>query len=540
MHHSRQKPSGTVAAPVQAVLEAATRYASQPFLIDPGGAGSWTYDEFHRMAWRLALGLRARGFVPGDRLAILMGNSARYAALYFACLYAGVVAVPLNTQLSRREIATLLACSGARELLCTPETRAMAEASAVPEEVRVVCFMARAANASGPSSAATGPSWSLEDCPEPGAEGWRPLEGVTGDGLFTITFTSGTTSLPKGVPHRANSLLKSALLFNEAMGFGPDHRFYHVLPMAYMAGFLNTLLCPFLAGGSLVLGGTFDARRALDFWSVPASCGVNTLWLVPTMLTSLMRVDRDPVGRDYCRTKVQTVCVGTAPLERKLKRDFEAKYGVELLESYGLSETLFVALNRPAVERRDGSVGRVLPGVEVKVSGEDGQPVPPGVDGELHVRTPTHMVGYLDPATRQPAAVATAAWFPSGDVGHLDEDGYLFITGRKKDLIIRGGLNISPRAVEDVLHEHPAVDRAAVVGVPDAFYGEEVVAFLRLKAGHPLSDVRADLLRFCREQLNAMSVPSRVYEVEDFPSSSTGKIRKNELRDLALRSRDPT
>jgi long-chain acyl-CoA synthetase len=351
------------------------------------------------------------------------------------------------------------------------------------------------------------------------------LDSISENDLFAITFTSGTTGLPKGVPHRVGSLFSAAALFNGALEFGPQHRFYHVLAMSYMAGFLNTLLCPFLAGSSIVVSRPFDARLALEFWKAPMQYGVNTLWLVPTILSSLLRADRSVAGAEYCRQSVKIACCGTAPLPARLKREFETKFGVELLESYGLSETLFVSTNCLKARRHPGSTGPVLPRVTVRI----------GDDGEVFIRTPTMMSGYLDYKTLQPDAAAVPEWFPSGDLGNLDAEGNLYITGRKKDLIIRGGINISPRHVEEILMEHEAVAEAAVVGLPHEFYGEEVAAILRLKPGQTLDAARPSLEAYAKAKLRPAAVPSKWFSMDDFPRSSTGKVQKQQLREAFIR-----
>jgi long-chain acyl-CoA synthetase len=246
---------------------------------------------------------------------------------------------------------------------------------------------------------------------------------------------------------------------------------------------------------------------------------------VPTILSTLLRVDRNSHGGEYCRQQVRLACCGTAPLPPKLKFEFETKYGVELLESYGLSETLFVSTNSFKAPRHPGSTGAVLPTVIVRI----------GDDGEVLIRTPTMMSGYLDFKTLQPDPATVSEWFPSGDLGTLDTEGNLYITGRKKDLIIRGGLNISPRHVEEVLMEHMAVAEAAVVGLPHEFYGEEVAAALRLNPGQSLDVVRPSLEAHAKANLSLAAVPSKWFELDDFPRNATGKVQKNQLRELLIR-----
>jgi acyl-CoA synthetase (AMP-forming)/AMP-acid ligase II len=227
---------------------------------------------------------------------------------------------------------------------------------------------------------------------------------------------------------------------------------------------------------------------------------------------------------------VSRVCIGTAPLPLSLKKAFEAKYGVELFESYGLSELLFVTATSPFAARDEGSVGTALPGVAIEIRDEQGTPLA-GAEGEIHVKTPFLTPGYIDYDSGRPETIPADSWFPTGDVGRLGADGQLFVTSRKKDLIIRGGVNVSPRAVEDVLLEHPAIEEAVAIGVPDEFYGETIVAVLILKAGRTLAAEEESLERLCRDRLSAAARPSRFMTVDGFPRSTAGKIQKNRVRD---------
>jgi len=234
---------------------------------------------------------------------------------------------------------------------------------------------------------------------------------------------------------------------------------------------------------------------------------------------------------------VKAIFVGTAPLPMKLKRDFEDKFGKSLLESYGLSETLIVTANTWNSEYKPGSVGLPLPGIGLRIADESGNEMPPGADGDIWIRSASVTPGYLDDNSLPDVARQPGGWFPSGDIGHIGPDGYLFITGRKKDLIIRGGINLSPRAIEEVLAEHEAVDDVAVVGVPDEFYGEEIVAVVKLKDGYALAAIRTELLDLCKSRLSPGAVPGAFVDIREFPLSSTGKIQKGKLREMVCTGR---
>jgi acyl-CoA synthetase (AMP-forming)/AMP-acid ligase II len=514
------------------VLDIVGSYADRPFLIDSVNERVFSFRQFDQLARSLAIKLHQQDIQKGDRVAILLNNCAEFAVLYFACLYLGAVAVPINLQFHKRDIEFILGHCGAKMVIYSPSTKGLVTPALLEQDgLRSLCLLPGAERDEKHGEPNT---WSIDDTPAENVDQWQPFRDVTPDDIFTITFTSGTTSLPKGVSHRIGSLLQNAVIFNEELGLGPENCFSHVLPMTYMAGFLNTLLCPFLAGASVVLSRPFDARLVLEFWNTPIKYGVNTLWLVPAILSALMFIDRNPAGLAYCREHVKTVCVGTAPLPLKLKRDFEDKYGVELFESYGLSETLFVTTNSKKTEYLPGSVGQPLPGITLKIVGESAPEVPHGEEGEIWIRTPFVTAGYLNYQTLQLDSSDLGEWFPSGDIGYLTPSGHLFITGRKKDIIIRGGVNISPRGAEDVLLGHESVAQVAVVGVPHELYGEEVVAVVRLKAGYALDDVRPALEGLCQDNLSAASVPTKFFQLDEFPVSATGKVQKAKLRELLL------
>lgn len=498
--------------------------SNRPFLIDSLGDRTFSHAESHRFAGLLGAQLLVRGAGHGKRVGLLLRNSVEFALLYFACLQVGAVAVPINPSLSEREIEFIAGHAGLDLLVFSPNTEKQIDHQSVAARGTPVWRIV-------PTHEAVGEVSLLDTLPETLPAGFVPGAGVTDADLFSINFTSGTTGMPKGVVHRVRGLLASALAFNQELGIGPDARFLHVMPMAYMAGFLNTLLCPFAAGASVVIAPAFDPLGMLRFWTPAIKHRANTLWLSPTMLAGLVRVSRDEAGPNYCREHVRTVCVGTAPLPPTVQRDFEARFGVAVDESYGLSELLFIASNSAAGVRREGTVGRLLEGVEVRFVKEDGSDADVGEEGEICLRTPFITAGYLDYETLLPDEIDPASWFPTGDIGRLDPDGVLRITARKKDLIIRGGVNVSPRAVEECLLDHEAVAQAAVIGLPHDLYGEEVTAVLVLQTGISLADVRPSLQQFCRERLSASAAPTRWVALAELPSSTTGKVQKNVLRD---------
>lgn len=506
---------------IPSMAEWTARHAQRTYLIDSITDRAWTYGAFDQKVRELATILQSLGVRKHDRVATLLSNSPEFAAIYFACLYLGTTIVPINPAFHKDDISFILSHSNVSLLIVSPLTHSLVSPESIPAQPPVLLF--------GSEESTSDPSWSME------TKGVVPTirtpTAIDSGDLWTITFTSGTTSRPKGVPHRTASLWQSATEFATMLGYSEETRLYHVMPMSYMAGFLNTLLCPFVAGGTVIIDRPFDARLALDFWRAPIKYHVNRLCLVPTMLATLRHVDRNPAGAEYCRKHIETISVCTAPLPTSIKLDFEEKYGTQLCESYGLSETLFATTERPGLVSRLGSVGKALAGTRIEIRDDEGRSLPRSTDGEVHLSSSTLMVGYLDTDSGNPNASTAPQWFPTGDIGHLDDDGYLCITGRKKDLIIRGGLNISPRAVEEVLLDHPNVRDAAVIGSPHPLLGEEIVAVIQPVESGTWSTLRADLALACRSRLAESSRPSRMIEVSEMPRSSTGKIQKQRLRE---------
>jgi len=449
-----------------------------------------TYDCLARRVVEFAQVLGTRGLRPGDRLAVAMPNGSDFIVAFFAALVAGYPVVFVNDTLSADDADYILRVTAPRLVL---------------------------------RSLADGVDAALEPTAAPGRRDDGDVDRL---GIF---FTSGTTSRPKGVCHRVVSVLANAAAFNRHVGLSEDTRMLHVMPMGYMAGVLNTLLCPLMAGGTVVVGKRFSAAHALGFWRPAREHGANAVWLSPTMAALLTRLNRGEEIPRWSAANLRHVFVGTAPLLSSVQRSFESTFGVRCLESYGLSESMLVAGNALTSPSVLGSVGTVLDGVEVVTRDGAGQALPPGTDGRLFVKTGMQMEGYLDPSSGTVAPTGGDGWFDTGDMGHLDERGYLFITGRTKDLIIHGGVNVSPRAVEDVVSSHPDVAEVAVVGRPDPFWGESVVAHVVPTPGatcHP-----STIIEYCKSRLGSDAVPSFVVVRDSLPRSSTGKVAKNRLEE---------
>jgi long-chain acyl-CoA synthetase len=507
----------------ETILSVVARRRHQVFLVDAPTGRETSYGEFHRQACALAAELRARGLRKRDRVAIMIPNCCELAILYFACIYLGAVIVPINPLSSSGDVQFILS-SCKPVLLVTTPSNLNSVTELHPNAIGLL-------TAGDPRKPAGHSNLIDIDALKPPAD-FVPLESPHPGDLVAIMYTSGTSARPKGLAHQLSRMFRNATAFAGVPGIDENSRFYLTLSMSYMGGFYNLLLLPFLCGASVVVDHVFDARSSLHFWEKAAKNHVNTLWMAPTVLSILLRMDRGRTGEEFCRSSVRHAFVGFAPLPLKVKDEFETRYGVRLIENYGLSETLFVTARSSATANlgNPGYVGEPLPGVSLRIVNHGGLPTP-GADGEVQILTPDLMAGYLDPGG---ALLETDAstWFSTGDVGHLDEANSLFITGRKKDVIIRGGVNISPAAIEEVLARIAGVTEAAVVSVPHELYGEDIVAVLKLDSGLDLDSILPSVLAHARQNLAQHQQPARYLAIDEMPRTANGKVQKARLREL--------
>jgi long-chain acyl-CoA synthetase len=504
------------------IIEIVDRRKQNVFLVDAATGREMTYGEFHRLASSLARELRQRGVQKGDRVAVMSPNCCELAILYFACIYLGAVIVPINSSLSKTDVQFIFANCNPK-LVAATQSCASSLAGLHPNVIRFTTDT----DAPGLSNCAD--LIQIGDLAE--ASDFLALETAQPEDLIAIMYTSGTSAKPKGLAHKLGSMLRNAAAFAEMQRIDEDSRFYLTLSMAYMGGFYNLLILPFLCGASVVVDHVFDARSSLHFWDKAKNNRVNTLWLAPTVLSILLRMDRGRTGEEFCRTSVQRVFVGFAPLPLKVKNEFEVRYGVRLIENYGLSETLFVTARSQAITSGQGYVGELLPGLAMRIANDDQQTTPFNAEGEVQIRTPDLMAGYLD-ANGELIPIDSTSWFATGDAGRLDEHGSLFITGRKKDLIIRGGVNISPAAIEEVLMQVCGVADVAVVSIPHELYGEDIVAVLKLNPGGDLEFLLDSLVAHAKQNLAPHQQPARYIAMDEFPRTANGKVQKSRIREL--------
>jgi long-chain acyl-CoA synthetase len=495
------------------------------------GAEQLTYRELDARANQVAAGLHALGIRAGDHVALLCPNLPWFPIAYFGILKSGAAVVPLNVLLKAREIAYHLKDSGAKAFLAfegTPDLPMGEMAAAACAEAGCPHFIVIPRDPAAPrtSTATTALPAIMKDAASFHAPRREPHDTAV------ILYTSGTTGHPKGAELTHGNMVSNAVssfdMFRPAFDSGADgqHVTLITLPLFHSTAQTTQMNAGLYGGFRLVLLPRFDPQAVLDAFA-REQVG---LWVaVPTMYWALLQQVRS-AGVDVSRAaaSLRLCASGGAPMPVQVLHDFERTFGVRILEGYGLSETAPVAafnqLQRPT---KPGTVGLPVFGVELRCVDEHDAPVAVGERGEVLVRGPNVMKGYYN----NPAATAEAmraGWFRTGDIGQFDADGYLAIVDRKKDMILRGGFNVYPREIEELLITHPSVAMCAVVGVPDERLGEEVKAFIVRKPGASLTE--DELVSWSREQLASYKYP-RIVEFRDaLPMTATGKILKRELR----------
>ncbi len=344
--------------------------------------------------------------------------------------------------------------------------------------------------------------------------------------ITVFFFTSGTTGLPKGIIHDLNNLLFNAMNFNKFVGLNDLCCMYHVLPVGYMAGLLNTILSPLLTGGKIVLGDVFSAKSSLTFWNLIIKKKVNTLWLTPTILTILTKLKISNSVTKWSKKNVKKIFVGTSSLSEITKKKFDEKFGVNSLESYGMTECMLISVSKPT-DVNINSVGYPLPGVNCKIRNIKKNITSTNSIGDIWVKSNFLMKGLINSTNGKIKKINTSMWFNTGDIGFKDKKGRLFITDRKKDIIIKGGINISPRTIENALLSFPDISETAVIAAPSKIWGQEINAYIIPRKNTDIN--LKDLKYYCEKYLSKNEIPSKFIILNTFPKSSTGKIKKNLL-----------
>jgi long-chain acyl-CoA synthetase len=464
-----------------------------------------SYGELDDRSARLATLLGEQGVEPGDRVGVMLPNVPEFPVAYYGVLRAGGVVVPMNVLLKRREIAFYLEDSGAKLLLAwhgfAEEALAGAtDAGAETIEVEPGSFAALLA----------------EHEPTPG------LVDTDENDTAVILYTSGTTGKPKGAELTHHNLFRNADVSGRTTSeISQGDVVLGALPLFHSFGQTVSMNASLKVGACLTLVPRFDPGEAL---ATMQRDGVTHFYGVPTMYGALLH---HPERESFDTSSLRICITGGASMPVEVLRGFEDAFGAKVMEGYGLSETSPVACsNHPDRERKAGSIGTPIEGVEMRIVDENDNPVAQGEVGEIVIRGHNIMKGYW----QRPEATEEAmrgGWFHSGDMARTDEDGYFYIVDRKKDLIIRGGYNVYPREVEEVLYEHPKIREAAVVGVPHNEWGEEIGAAIVLHEGEELAPEEVGV--YVKERIAAYKYPRVVWFIDELPKGPTGKILKREI-----------
>ena len=465
---------------------------------------AWTYGELDQLADRFASLFVAEGLEPGDRASLICSSEALLAGAYFGAFRARVVANPINNRLLPEEVAYILEHAGSRCVVVSEEYVALVESTLPLLKERPVVIRAK--------------DVTLPSAPTLSQGRGRPAPE---DGALLI-YTSGTTGKPKGVILTQANVMAGITYVSGAFEMKPGDRTFCVMPLFHTNGLMFSTLPFLLVGGTVVLRKRFSASA---FWTQLRDSRASTTSVSPTILAMLL--EHEAKAPPASEIHLDYIKVASAPTSAELAERFEARFGRGLLlETFGLTETTAINVMNPLRgPRKHGSIGRALAPQEVRVVDDAGNPVPQGATGELEVRGATVMREYFrDPENTRKAMHGD--WLRTGDVARIDEDGFVFIVGRSKEMILRGGENISPLEIEEVAVRHPAVREAAAVGVPDRIWGEAVG--LCVVTRRPVTE--QELVDFCREHLSPFKVPHRIVFVEELPRNAVGKVTRNALR----------
>jgi len=483
------------------------REAQAPLLLLEGGR-VLTYSEMDATSARYATLLASRGLQPGDRVAAQVGNSPEALMLYLACLRAGLAYLPLNNAYQEGEIRYFLENAQPRAVVTQP--RSMPWLGPLTTQLgieHVFTLNDRGDGSLTQGSRALNPYFETVE--------------RRGDDLAAILYTSGTTGRSKGAMITHRNLSSNAQVLHQEWGFRPDDVLIHMLPLFHVHGLFVSTHCVLLNGTAMRFHAKFDAKRAL------AEFKTSTVFMgVPTYYTRLLA--EAGLDRDAC-SRMRLFVSGSAPLAAETLEDFEGRTGFRILERYGMTETGMLTSNPLDGERRVGTVGKPLPGTELRVVDDEDHPLPVGEVGHIQVRGPSVLPGYWQMPEKN-AEEFTDGFFRTGDMGSVSPDGYITIVGRSKDLIITGGYNVYPKEIELAIDEIEGVQESAVVGVAHADFGEAVTAVIVRKPGADRPNEK-DVIASLKARLANFKVPKQVHFVEELPRNAMGKVQKNVLRD---------
>ena len=484
----------------EAARDRLARFADRTFLILPDGDRCYSYAEFGELVRRAAGLLAESGLSAGDHAVMALKNSPENMALFLAALASGVRLLLMGPDYSASELEG--AIEGLPVRIVFVDAGAIVEGR-LPAGGRLV-----------PVAVAEGFAGST------GRDAFAAAAGIAADDPAYIMCSSGSTGRPKRICTSHRNMLAELEAMFPAYGLADADRHLCVLPLFHVSALYRNFLMPFCQGGSVVLCETFEQER---FWPLLSRHAVNFVQVVPSILAVLADQEEGPDAQ--VRRSLKYIGTASAPLSPKLLERFEVRFGILVVQGFGLTElTCGITLNETDPARRKvESVGKPLAVNEVRIMDESGRFLPPGEEGEVVVRGDNVMLGYLG-ADGYPASPWQDGWFHTSDLGHLDADGFVYLTGRKSDIINRGGHKISPVEVEKVLMQHPAVKDVVVIGLPHEMLGEDAVACVVKNTGAVLGGT--ELLHFAQERLPAFKVPTSFHFLDKLPRTGPGKINR--------------
>jgi long-chain acyl-CoA synthetase len=483
------------------------------FLLSESDSRRFTYAQFNDAVNRVAHILRGLGITKGDVVSLLLPNGAEYIIAYFACWKLGAIAGPVNSLLKAQEMSFVLRNSEAKTLFVGSQYLSVVEEirGELPKLQSVVTFDDQVEA-----------TRTLINANATGVSDGKDRE-INIDDEAVIIYTSGTTGRPKGCLLTHGNLIANARQISEWLCFTQTDRLLTIMPLFHMNAVSVTTMSALYAGGSTVVSPKFSASR---FWQIISDYQITSFGSVATMLSMLLSSYPDGVPDGLKTDQLRFAMCGSAPVPAEVLKRFEETFNCLVVEGYGLSEsTCRSTFNPPDQRRRPGSCGLPI-GNEMRVVDEEDREVDDGTLGEIVLRGENILKGYY----KNPDATAAAfrnGWFHTGDIGYRDKDGFYYIVDRKSDMIIRGGENIYPREIDEVLYQHPSIAAAAVIGVPDDLYGEEVAAFIVLKENAKVSE--EEVIEFCQQKLANYKCPKTIRIVREIPKGPTGKLLKREL-----------
>lgn len=504
----------------QILEESAKKYSHKTALIYAGK--TWNYSWLYEKSLVIAQGLKSSGVREGDRVALLLKNSPEFVLTVFALSHIGSSAVPINFILKPDEVKYI--CRDAGVCAIVTEKAFLETAISVARKIPAVGNLWIRDLA---PSEEEGSSKSFASLLE--NESLKEKPAVTSDTPILILYTSGTTGNPKGAILTQGNILSNVQASIEALSLTHEDRFICILPMFHVFAWTANVCIPLKLGCPLTI---VDSIRPPKPWLKLMFKQKTTIFAAVPQIYSVLADQAKGLKRWILKIfffgQVKCCISGAAPLKAETLKKFEQRIGVPLLEGYGLTETSPVVTVNTLSHRREGSVGKCIPGVKVKIINEAEEVLKPGEEGEICVQGPNLMQGYYHLPEETINAFTKDRWFKTGDVGMIDEDGFLFIKDRIKDMIIVKGLKIYSVQVEEALLEHPAVAEAAVVGIPNPSGDETIKAFVVLKEGK--STAKSELISFCQKKLPAYKRPRDIEILTELPKNALQKVLKRELR----------